>query len=383
VKVGILGPFPPYRGGIATFDFHLWRHLARRAEAVALNYRHLYPAAIFPGRTQLDESGRPFPVTAEAAFDPFRPWRWPADWRRLAAHRLDALVISWWTPLFAPSMTAFLSRWRRRAGIPVAFICHNVRPHESFPLAIRLQREVFALGDVLAAHWQGDADQLSGWFPHRTVLKLFHPLYEDFPPAPDSDRQAARRRLDLPPAGVKILLFFGLVRPYKGLDTLLQGLVQLLQGGGNYHLVVAGEFYQSRERYSPLLGELQARGHLTLHDRFIPNEQVADYFSAADAVVLPYRHATQSGVVPLAYAFGRGVVASRVGGLEESVHAGVSGILVEPSDPTALAAGVGDFMSHQESIERQIPDFARRFGWDPYLDALLGALEASPRQAAR
>ncbi len=383
MKVGILGPFPPYRGGIATFDYHLWRHLARRSEAVAFNYRHLYPAAIFPGRSQLDESGQPFRVAAEAAFDPFRPWRWLADWRRLASHRLDALVISWWTPLFAPSMTAFLSRWRRRAGIPVAFVCHNVRPHESFPLAVRLQREVFAQGDVFAAHWQGDADQLSGWFPDRTVLKLYHPLYEEFPPPPDFDRRSARRRLGLPPEGLRILLFFGLVRPYKGLDTLLQGLVQLLQGGGSYHLVVAGEFYQNKERFEPLLGELQARGHLTLHDRFIPNDQVADYFTAADAVVLPYRHASQSGVAPLAYAFGRGAVASRVGGLEESVQAGVSGILVAPSDPAALADGIGDFMAHQEAIEKQVPQFARRFGWDSYLDALLAALGELPRKGTR
>ena len=353
--------------------------MARKATVLALNYRRLYPPAIFPGRTQLDVSGQPFPVAAEAVFDPFRPWRWLADWRRLSSHRLDALVVSWWTPLFAPSMTAFLSRWRRRAGIPVAFICHNVRPHESFPLAVRLQREVLAQGDVLVAHWRGDADQLSEWFPHRTVLNLFHPLYEEFPPASDSDRPSARRRLGLPLEGSRVLLFFGLVRPYKGLDTLLQGFVQLLQGGGSYHLVVAGEFYQNRERYEPLLGELQARGHLTLHDRFIPNEQVADYFTAADAVVLPYRHATQSGVVPLAYAFGRGVVASRVGGLEESVRAGVSGILVEPSDPAALAGGIGDFIAHQAAIEKQIPEFALKLGWDPYIDALIGALEKPPR----
>jgi glycosyltransferase involved in cell wall biosynthesis len=375
VRIGVLGPFPPFRGGIATFDYHLWRHLGSRAEAVALNYRRLYPAVIFPGRTQMDESHRPFPVDTDPVFDPFRPWQWPAGWRRLTSHRLDALILSWWTPLFAPSMTAFLGRWRRRVPTRIAFICHNILPHEPLPLTVRLQKEVLRLGDLYVTHWQGDAERLSGWFPGRPVLRQFHPLYDDFPPPVEPDRHGARRRLGIPDGPAKVLLFFGLVRPYKGLDTLLRAGMQLLQGGGEYHLVVAGEFYQDRSHYEPLLGELQARGHLTLHDRFIPNEAVADYFAAADAVVLPYRHATQSGVVPLAYACGRGVVASRAGGLAEVVREGESGVLVAPSDPTALAAGIQAFMERQADIERRLPDFSRQFSWERYLDTMLAALD--------
>lgn len=380
MKIGVLGPFPPFRGGIATFDYHLWKHLGGVAEPVALNYRRLYPAVIFPGRTQLDESQQPFPVAAEPVFDPFRPWRWPAGWRRLAAHRLDALLVSWWTPLFAPSMTAFLGRWRRREPGRIVFICHNILPHEPMPLTVRLQKDVLRLGDQYVTHWRGDAERLADWFPGRRVLRLFHPLYDDFPPSAEPDRGVSQRRLGLPEDPGRVLLFFGLVRPYKGLDTLLQSVVQLLQGGGRYHLVVAGEFYQDPSRFQPLLGELQARGHLTLHDRFIPNEQVATYFTAADAVVLPYRHATQSGVAPLAYACGRGVVASRAGGLDEVVREGESGVLVTPSDPTALAAGIKAFMERQEEIERGLPAFSRQFQWDHYVAALMDAL-ADPAPA--
>jgi glycosyltransferase involved in cell wall biosynthesis len=246
------------------------------------------------------------------------------------------------------------------------------------PLAERLQREVLCRGDLLIAHWQGDADRLQEWFPGRRVLRLFHPLYDDFPPPPEPGRAEARRRLQLPEES-KILLFFGLVRPYKGLETLLQASVQLSLAGNEHHLVIAGEFYQPRKKYEPLLTELSDRGHLTLRDRFIPNEKVTSYFAAADVVVLPYRDATQSGIVPLAYACGRGVVASQVGGLAEVVQEAVSGVLVPPGDPAALAGGISAFLRQQDSIERQVPGFARQFSWAHYVEALRSGLESVRR----
>ena len=370
MKAGLLGPFPPFRGGIATFNTHLYRTLAERVDVVALNYRRQYPGWIFPGRTQLDESACPFTVGSVTVFDPFRPWRWPADLRALDALALDWLLLSLWTPLFAPSLWLFLSIWQRRSGRPMLAVCHNVRPHESIPLTGFFQTRLLRRLAGVAVHWQGDADQLHGWLPGTPVATLFHPLYDSFPREPGLDRTAARRRLGLPEEA-RVLLFFGLVRPYKGLDLLLEAFQSLADADARLHLLVAGEFYEPPGKYEPRLGQLRQANRLTLHDRFIPNERVADYFTAADAVVLPYRSATQSGIVPLAYAMGRGVVASRVGGVPEMVEDGVTGILVPPADAPELASGIARFLDGQSAIESAVPGMAARFGWPRYADGLL------------
>lgn len=369
MRVGILGPFPPFRGGIATFDAHLVRHMPPPAEAVGLNYHSLYPRWLFPGRTQFDESRQPFAGAGRAVFAPFSPWRWPAGWRALDQARLDILLLSWWTPLFAPSMRAFLSGWRGLSDCPLVAVCHNVRPHESLPTGGWWQRRLLRRADLLVAHARPDADQLQQWLPKHPVVHLFHPLYDGFPDHPGLDRAGARRLLGLNPDG-PWLLFFGLIRPYKGLDVLLSAM-ELLPG---VRLMVVGEFYEPRRRYQAALDRLRAAGRLVLCDRFVPNEAVAPWFLAADAVVLPYRSASQSGVVPLAYRWGRGVVTTATGGLPEVLGDGAGGELAPPNDPRGLAAAVERYLSRQSPVEAGLPILADRFSWGRYLNTLLAAV---------
>lgn len=374
MKIGILGPFPPLRGGIAAFNSQLAMRLGRQLEVVPMNFGTQYPRLIFPGVTQLDCSDTPFPVQAPPVFYPFRPWRWRTDREELAAQDIDVLLLSWWTPIFAPAMSAFIAPWRRLPGKTLAIICHNVAPHESIPFGSWFQKRLLAQADLLIAHWRGDSRRLLDWFPKKRVLSLFHPLYEHFPDRPEVSRAEARHRLGVPAEATKVLLFFGLIRPYKGFEVLLQAFEALHRADSGYHLVVAGEFYEKRRRFEPLLGRLQQSGCLTLADRFIPNELVYLYFRAADVVVLPYRHATQSGIIPLAYAWNRGVVSTRVGGLSEMVAEGRSGFLVEPDDPAGLVCGVEKYLAHQTTVEAELPGWARQFGIDAYLSEILAAL---------
>jgi glycosyltransferase involved in cell wall biosynthesis len=374
LKLGILGPFPPFRGGIATFNYHLWTELRARTECAAWNYRRLYPGWAFPGQTQFDQSGTPFQTPAQSVFDPFRPWNWAAGRNAVGRDAPDVVLTAVWTPLFAPSLTAFLGRVRRRTGARLAAICHNVRPHEAMPMGLFLQRRLLRRMDTVVVHWQGDRETVAGWRRDQRVISLFHPLYERFPGDAALDRSAARARLGIPELAGKLLLFFGLVRPYKGLDILLESFRRLAAEAPDLRLMVAGEFYQRRGQFDPLLSELVRSGRLVLHDRFIPNEDVHLYFRAADLVVLPYRRATQSGVIPLAYQFGRGVVSTRVGGLGEMIAEGESGFLVPPDDPAALADAIRRGLAGQADLEARVGRVADRFRWPAYVDALLAAL---------
>lgn len=380
MKIGILGPFPPFRGGIATFDAHLTRQLRSRADVVPLNYHTLYPRFIFPGKTQLDVSRKPFPAEAVPAFHPFRPWRWRENSRYLAGLQLDWLLLSWWTPLFAPGMISVVKAWKRKTGGRLAVVCHNVLPHERIPLGRFLQRRLLAQASLLVTHWQGDAALLRQWFPRAGLLPLFHPLYQEFPDDPRLDRAGARRELGIPGTARQVLLFFGLIRPYKGLEVLLAAFRHLLrEGAGDYCLLVAGEFYVKRKSFDPVLAELLGSGQVLLHDRFIANEEVFRYFRAADMVVLPYHHATQSGVIPLAYQWGRGVISTRVGGLEEVVEPGRSGYLVEAGDVPGLAGAIRQFSDNQNDIEAYVPNMARKLSFDNYGRALREALMRQER----
>ncbi|HOB52685.1 MAG TPA: glycosyltransferase [Acidobacteriota bacterium] len=378
MTLGILGPFPPFRGGIATFNVHLWTELHKRTRCIAWNYRRLYPRLIFPGQTQLDESRSPFQVPADAVFDPFRPWHWPAGLEAIDRSRPRALIVAVWTPLFAPSLAVFLNRLRRRTRVPLVAVCHNVQPHESIPLGGIFQRRLLRAMDTVIVHCRRDREVLTDAHPGQTVIALYHPLYEQFPGPVDLDRNDARARLGLADTTRRLILFFGLVRPYKGLDVLLEAFRMLSATDPDARLLVAGEFYEKPERFEPLLGELVRSGRLILRDRFIPNEDVHLHFRAADLVVLPYRHATQSGIIPLAYQFGRGVVSTQVGGLDEMVADGESGYLVPPDDAAALAEAIRRFLARQADIESHVPGFANRFRWPGYVDALLAALPPPP-----
>jgi glycosyltransferase involved in cell wall biosynthesis len=372
VNTGILGPFPPFRGGIATFNTHLAHHLEPCRPTIALNYCQQYPRLIFPGKTQFDESEQPFAVDSSPLFAPFRPWRWPDARRRLKAQNISLLILSWWTPIFAPSMYSFLKGYRNFSNTRFLAICHNVMPHERIPFSLFFQKRLFGLMDSFITHNNEDAATLREWFPNSSVKSLFHPLYDRFPSLPGLDRQQAQEKLGIPPDRRPVILFFGLVRPYKGLATLLKAM-ELMHAASESapFLVIAGEFYERNHVYEPALSNLRNAGCLLLHDHFIPNESVHLYFTAADTVVLPYRHATQSGIIPLAYATGRGVVTTRVGGLPEMVDDGISGIIVPPEDPAALAQGIRSYLDRQPDFERQIPETARRFSWEHYVRQLL------------
>ncbi|MBZ0168986.1 Glycosyl transferase, group 1 [Candidatus Methylomirabilis lanthanidiphila] len=358
MNICLIGPMHPLRGGIAHYNAQLALELKKRHEIAMISFSRQYPAVLFPGRTQFDPGPPPSGLIAEPLLDSINPVSWLRTGRRIAEIAPDLTVVHWWHPFFGPCLGAAVRVSRRRFGARVIFICHNVVPHEPFPAADSLTRFALATGHAWLVQSETDQRHLELFNLRGPALLAPHPPGQGF--GEPIDQEEAKRRLGL--TGT-ILLFFGLIRRYKGLPCLLEAMALVLQQV-DCTLLVVGEFYDGKDQCLRLINTLGLASRVRVIDRFIPDDEVSLYFCAADLVVLPYESATQSGIVPIAYAFERPVVVTAVGGLPEAVQDGETGLLVEPRNPTALAAAIIRFFE-----ERLGPAFSRnisqrtRFSW--------------------
>ncbi len=368
MKIVLVGPAFPYRGGIANFVVETAHHLrARRHEVQTVNFSRQYPTVLFPGKTQYEESPQSF--SSVRVLDSI----WPPSWvqtARLIEHSCpDVVVYNHWMPFFAPAYGTVALVLRRRRGPRQICLCHNVTPHERRPGDRLLNRFFLRQMDGHIVLSRAVEEDLHTLLPGAPVQRIFHPVSESFAGATDTGE--ARRRLDIP-AGKTVLLFFGYVRHYKGLDILLRALPRVAQNNPDVFLLIVGEFYEPRAPFETLIREKGLKENLKIVDRFVPNDEVGLYFSAADAVVMPYRSATQSGVIPIAYQFGKPVVTTHVGGLPDFVEEGKTGFLVSPEDPEALAEGIQLFLEKKETIpfEENVRQFRKNFSWERLVEAI-------------
>lgn len=345
MKICLIGPFPPLRGGIAHYNAQLGLELAKRHEIAAISFSRQYPALLFPGRTQFNQGSSPAELTVEALLDSINPLGWFHAGRRIAEISPDLIIVHWWNPFFGPCLGTTVRLARRRSRANVIFICHNVFPHEPFPGARGLTRFALASGDAWLVHSETDRRNLESLDLRGQALLTLQPPATGFGKL--LDKETAKSHLGL---SGNTLLFFGLIRHYKGLPQLLEAMPLVLQQT-DCTLLVVGEFYGGKAHCLNLIRGLGLASNVRVIDRFVPDEEVSLYFSAADLVVLPYESATQSAIVPIAYAFERPVVATRVGGLPEAIHDGETGLVVEPHNSTALAEAVIRF--YKEGLEAQ------------------------------
>jgi glycosyltransferase involved in cell wall biosynthesis len=327
VKVSILGPAYPLRGGIAHHVCCIERAAREAGHAVqVITFERLYPSLLFPGRTILDEESEAPTGMAARLLDPIRPWTWFRALRRVREFGAERAILEYWQPFFAP-MLGTIARRLGRLGVSPVLDVHNPMPHERTPLARPLLR--YALGGVDRAvtHSEENRRVLLGMSPRADVRVAPLPALRELAGATASDR------------GGRTLLFFGHVRRYKGLDVLLRAMPLVLRRE-ECRLVVAGEFYDPIERYEAIVREAGIDRHVEIHPRYVSNAEAARLVAAADVLVLPYTTATQSAVLRVAAENALPAIASRAGALAESIEHDVTGLLVPPGDPDALAAAV-------------------------------------------
>jgi glycosyltransferase involved in cell wall biosynthesis len=319
------------RGGIAQFGRGLAEAVAEHAAVRLVGFRKLYPAFTRPGRQAPDPSRRASGLAGESITVPWAPRTWRATSDHVLAFGPDLLVVQWWSPLFGPSMRSVLRR-ARRAGVRTMAMCHNDRPHEAFPFWRAITRSTLAEVDVLAAFSPQVRAAVGAMLPEADVhVRPLPPLIR-----PSADGRARwDERLGSPPGPV--ILFFGNVRAYKGLEELVAAL-PLVRRSVDATLVVAGSFFEPLERYRRQARDLGVGDQVRFVPDYVPDEDVAGLFARSDVVALPYRSAPGSGVLGQAAQAGRPVVATAVGSLPAMV--GDRGILVSPGDPAALAEGL-------------------------------------------
>jgi glycosyltransferase involved in cell wall biosynthesis len=332
MKFLVVGPTYPFRGGIAHHTTLLVKHLAKGHQTLLISFKSQYPSFFFPGKTDRDTSREPLRIPCEYRLNPLNPMTWKSVALRAVQFHPDVLILPWWVPFWAPCWWWLSRRIHRATRSRVVFYCHNVLPHEPMPGVQWLSQKALDQGHAFIVQDEPDRILLEEIIrvQGRPVRIILPPSVKDICYSL-SDPVEARKTLGLPTEGA-VVLFFGFVRPYKGLDILIRAFPKLLELT-NAHLLVAGEFWTKQETILYLIDSLQLRDKVTIVDRYIPNEEVGFFFSAADVVALPYRSGTGSAVAQLALGLNRPVIATRVGGLPEVVHDGWNGLLVDPASP--------------------------------------------------
>ena len=366
MKIVIVGTAYPLRGGIAHYNALLYRELSRRHEVQMITFKRQYPKLLFPGKTQQEAGGEMLTVPSEALVDSINPFNWLAVGRTLRKRSPDLILFKYWLPFFGPCFGT-IARRVRRGGARVVYICDNIVPHERRPGDRAFTRYAFAAADGFIVQSATVEKDLNAFLPGARYRNVPHPVYNIFGEA--HPKEEARRTLGLTAA--RVLLFFGYVRAYKGLDLLLEALAKA-RTRTNVALIVVGEFYDDEQKYRDMIRQLGLEPHVTVVADYVPNEKVGLYFSAADAVVLPYRSATQSGIAQIAYNFDRPVIATDVGGLAEVVRDGLTGYVVPPGDPAALADAIVRFYAGEKEagFAAQVAVEKKKYTWDALVQAI-------------
>ncbi len=336
-RVALLGPLHPWRGGLAQYLGLLGEALEPWGEVRAVTFTRQYPDFLFPGTSQLDPDAPKPRFPTAAMLDSIGPLSWRRSASLLDRYGPGVIVLKWWMPFFAPAFASAVARSRRH-GTRVVLVCDNLVPHEPKFYDGFCTRWMLRESDgylVMSDSVERDLDSLKPGAPRRRVP---HPFYAQFDRGRFT-RDAAREKLGL---SGDVALFFGYVRHYKGLDTLLEAWPAVRARRPGATLVVAGEFYEKAAPYEAL-AKAAGEGAVRMLSRYIPDDEVEALFRAADVTVLPYRSATQSGVTHVAYALGCPVIATRVGGIAETVRDGETGLTTPPGDPGALADAIVRF----------------------------------------
>jgi len=368
MKICLLGPSYPFRGGISHYTTLLCRHLRLRHPVTFISFKRQYPEFLFPGKTTIDPSQICFKEDdTRRILDSMNPFSWLKVAREVLYSKQDLLIIPWWVSFWAPQFWTIAWFVKKFSQTKILFLCHNVVEHESKWFDKLLTRLVLKKGDYFIVHSDSDKSNLLKMLPGAKVSKTFHPTYDCFN-LTSYDPFKIKKQYNLKG---NVLLFFGFVRDYKGLKYLLKAMPAVLSEV-QVTLLVVGEFWDDKQGYLKLAEELGIESQVIFIDRYIANEEVGNYFSASDLVIQPYVSATGSGIIQIAFGFNKPVVATRVGSLPEVVDDGRTGYLVSPESSKELAEAIVTFFSHNKAHEfvRNISEANYRFSWDRIINVI-------------
>lgn len=381
MKVVLIGPVYPYRGGIAQHTTRLANAFKEAGhELLVISYRRQYPKWLYPGKSDKDPSQQVKKTAVKYLLDPILPWTWVISLRQIRQFTPDMVVIPWWTTFFG-LMDIFFSRSLKSGEIPLVYLIHNVMPHERRLLDEQLTRIALAPASGFLTHTERERQNLLALIPTANVRMSPLPIYDDFQES-NLTKSESREALGLPLNAI-LLLFFGIVRPYKGLSVLIDALKNLAaEPDGDcpaVHLIVAGEFWDSRSKYDRQIDANRLTNHISIWDRYIPDDQLPVFFKAADLFVAPYTGGTQSAAAKLALGYRLPVVLSNH--ISDQILSALEGdgvYISKTGDPQSLAAKLREAI---RELDQRKPYQAspHGVGWDALVEQLvLAAQNARP-----
>ena len=367
-KVVIVGTAYPYRGGLATYNERLAREFMSRGYEVTIETFSLqYPSFLFPGKTQFSESPAPEDLSITRSVNSINPFTWLKVGRKIRRMQPDLVVIKYWLPYMAPALGT-IARLARHGKTKVVTILDNMIPHEKRPGDMMFSRYYCGSVDGFVAMSESVLKDVDIFDTKKPRTLQLHPLYDNFGPAVSKEEACAKLGLD---PSFRYLLFFGLIRDYKGLDWLLEAISdERIRSAKDVKLIVAGEFYSHPEKYEELVKTLGLESQIVWKTEFVPDELVRYYFCASELVVQPYKSATQSGVTQIAYHFSKPMLVTDVGGLSEIVPDGECGYVVKP-EVSAIADALVRHISTPSDFAAGIEAAKKKYSWS----AMCGAIE--------
>ena len=367
MKIVLVGPFPPFRGGISDLNAALADHLSKRHEIHAINFTTQYPKVLFPGKTQFKKGDSAQEVDSIRCLSSINPFSWRKTAYKIIDIEPDLVLFRFWLPFFAPAFSGVAKKIRKYSDATIMAICDNIIPHEERLLDTRITKRFFGFIDSFIVLSKKVENELLSFVPEAKYKYSPHPIYSIFNNTLSKEQAKAELKL----ATKKVLLFFGLIREYKGLDILINAMEKIKTELEDYTLLIVGECYENENKYTELIKKAGITDNVKCHYSFIPDNEVGKYFSATDVVVLPYKTASQSGIVQIAYHFDTPVIVSNVGGLPEIVDEGKTGYCVEPNS-NAFAKAIKAFYENDNISEMNsnISEYKSQFSWDAMVKAI-------------
>jgi D-inositol-3-phosphate glycosyltransferase len=373
-NIKIIGPAYPYRGGIAAFNEKLAYEYQKLGNNVEIEtFKLQYPGFLFPGKTQYAEGKAPAGLEIRQTVNSISPFNWIRVGRRIRKEKNDIVIFKFWLPFMGPCFGTIARIIRKNSHSKVLAVLDNIVPHEKRPgdrlltnYFVRSQAGFIAMSDAVMK----DLETFTSTIPR---LYSPHPVYDNYGIPISREEAISNLGLDL---STRYILFFGLIRDYKGLDLLIKAFAKEKFRNRNIKVLVAGEFYSDPELTYRLIEEMELENDIIVRSEFIPDSEVANWFCASDLVVQPYKSATQSGITQIGYHFEKPMLVTNVGGLPEIITHNKSGYVVDP-DPEAIADAIDDFYANQKELmlREGVKDDKKRFSWGIMIESIARILD--------
>jgi len=358
MKLCILGPASPFRGGISQFlhnmsDALIENNVVSNDSLTIITYKKQYPNLFFPGKTQYDNSQKSYNYPIIRLLTPHNPLTWKKTAKYIVKLNPEVVIIKFWIPLFCPAYTYMIDYIKKYSNIKISILCHNFHFHEKWFLSKFLTYRMIKNADSLIVL----SENVYPKNLNKKIIKLFHPIYP-------IENPIVKKNKD------NIVLFLGYIKPYKGLDVLINSIPIVNKNISNIKFVIAGEVYGKK----PLIPE--NINNIEVNYNYINQNDIYDYFQNASLVVVPYKTATQSGIIQLAYSFLKPVIASDIPGLKEMVQVNKTGLLFESENSSDLANKIIEFFNNydENKYRENISDYNLNFTWKAFVEALKGEL---------